>query len=91
MKRRRSKCAECPYGDKKPSQRTRDELAYARCVPPEHFPCHMEGHIYGFGDGETMCRGHWEMHAAAVKKGIAADESAGDRVMAMEEDSEVAE
>jgi hypothetical protein len=35
---------------------------------------------YGYGDGETMCRGHWEMYRAAEKQGIAADESAGDRV-----------
>lgn len=35
---------------------------------------------YGYGDGETMCRGHWEMYHAAVKRGIEADESAGDRV-----------
>lgn len=35
---------------------------------------------YGYGDGETMCRGHWEMYHAAVRRGIEADESAGDRV-----------
>jgi hypothetical protein len=35
---------------------------------------------YGYGDGETMCRGHWEMYHAAVKREIEADESAGDRV-----------
>jgi hypothetical protein len=86
FRRRTSKCPECPYKDAKPSQRSRDELAYARCTPPEHFHCHM-GHeranwsgSYGYGDGETMCRGHWEMYHAAVKRGIEADESAGDRV-----------
>jgi hypothetical protein len=80
--RRTSKCVECPYKDAKPSQRSRDELAYARCTPPEDFHCHMEGGAggYGFGDGETMCRGHWEMYHAAAKRGIEADESAGDRV-----------
>ena len=85
FRRRTSKCVECPYKDAKPSQRSRDELAYARCTPPEHFHCHM-GHErenwsggYGYGDGETMCRGHWEMYHAAVKRGIEADESAGDR------------
>lgn len=35
---------------------------------------------YGYGDGETMCRGHWEVYRAAEKRGIEADESAGDRV-----------
>ena len=35
---------------------------------------------YGYGDGETICRGHWEMHHAAVKRGIEADKSAGGRV-----------
>lgn len=79
MVRRRGKCVECPYGDKKPSERSRDELAYAACTPPEFFECHMEGH-YGYGDGRTMCRGHWEMFHAARKLGIEADESAGDRV-----------
>lgn len=78
--RRKSKCEECPYKDAKPSERTRDELAYARCIPPEDFHCHMEG-SYGHGDGETMCRGHWEAHHAAIKKGIEADESAGDRII----------
>lgn len=71
--RRTSKCEECPYKDAKPSQRSRDELAYARCTQPEDFECHMPN--YGLGDGETMCRGHWEMYRAAVKQGIAADES----------------
>ncbi|MGE9267447.1 MAG: hypothetical protein ACQKBY_05070 [Verrucomicrobiales bacterium] len=80
MKRRSRKCEECPYGDKKPSARTRDELAYAACTPPEDFECHMEGGG-GHGDGETMCRGHWEMYHAAKKKGIAADEKAGDRLV----------
>lgn len=87
-RRRASKCEECPYKDAKPSHRSRDELAYARCTPPEDFHCHM-GHesyhyagSYGYGDGETMCRGHWEMYRAAVKKGIDADESAGDRAFA---------
>ena len=81
FRRRTSKCVECPYKDAKPSQRSRDELAYARCTPPEDFHCHM-GHErenwsgpYGYGDGETMCRGHWEMYHAAVKRGIEADES----------------
>lgn len=86
IRRRTSKCVECPYKDAKPSQRSRDELAYARCTPPEDFHCHM-GHehenwsgSYGYGDGETICRGHWEMHHAAVKRGIEADKSAGGRV-----------
>lgn len=79
MRRRTSKCEECPYKDAKPSQRSRDELAYARCTPPELFECHMEGGG-GHGDGETMCRGHWEVYQAAVKREIEADESAGDRV-----------
>ncbi len=81
MKRRSSKCEECPYGDKKPAQRSRDELAYARCTPPQDFHCHMEGGSsgYSYGDGETMCRGHWEVYYAAVNRGIEADESAGDR------------
>lgn len=35
---------------------------------------------WGLGDGETMCREHWEMYRAAEKRGIEADESAGDRV-----------
>jgi len=78
--RRSSKCIECPYKDAKPSQRSQDELAYARCTKPEDFHCHMEG-WHGFGDGETMCRGHWEMVRAAEKRGIAADESAGDRIL----------
>ena len=36
----------------------------------------MEGYSggYGYGDGETMCRGHWEAYNAAVKRGIEADE-----------------
>lgn len=82
-RRRTSKCVGCPYKDAKPSQRSRDELAYARCTPPEDFHCHMEGYSvgYGYGDGETMCRGYWEMYHAAVKRGIAADEEAGDRVL----------
>ena len=86
FRRRTRKCEECPYADKKPSQRSRDELAYARCMPPEDFHCHMgrEGEewsgSYGYGDGETMCRGHWEMYQAAVKRGFEADESAGDRI-----------
>ena len=41
----------------------------------------MEG-FHGHGDMETMCRGHWEAYHAAVKKGIDADESAGDRAYA---------
>lgn len=42
----------------------------------------MEGYSggYGYGDGETMCRGHWEAYNAAVKREIEADEEAGDRV-----------
>ena len=82
FRRRVSKCSECPYKDAKPSQRSRDELAYARCTPPQDFHCHMEGYSggYGYGDGETMCRGHWEAYNAAVKRGIEADEEAGDRV-----------
>ena len=42
----------------------------------------MEGYSggYGYGDGETMCRGHWEAYNAAVKRGIEADEEAGERV-----------
>jgi hypothetical protein len=94
FRRRTSKCVECPYKDAKPSQRSRDELAYARCTPPEDFHCHM-GHerenwsgSYGYGDGETMCRGHWEMYHAAVKRGIEADESAGDRVFGDDSDTE---
>jgi hypothetical protein len=79
MRRRTSKCEECPYKDAKPCERSRDELAYARCTPPELFECHMEGGG-GHGDGVTMCRGHWEVYQAAVRKGIEADESAGDRV-----------
>jgi hypothetical protein len=82
-RRRSSKCSECPYKEAKPSQRSQDELAYARCTKPEDFHCHMEGGSggYGYGDGETMCRGHWEMFHAAEKRGIAADESAGDRIL----------
>lgn len=87
MIRRKGKCAECPYKGKKPSQRTRDELAYAACTPPEDFECHMEG-SYGHGDGETMCRGHWEMYHAAKKKGVDADESAGDRIFGDQGDKE---
>ena len=79
MRRRTSKCEECPYKDAKPCERSRDELAYARCTPPELFECHMEGGG-GHGDGVTMCRGHWEVYQAAVRQGIEADESAGDRV-----------
>jgi hypothetical protein len=81
--RRKSKCEECPYKDAKPSQRSKDELAYARCTPPQDFHCHMEG-AFGHGDGETMCRGHWEAYHAAVKKDISADESAGDRLFGKE-------
>ena len=82
FKRREAKCGECPYKGLRPSQRSRDELAYARCTPPEDFLCHMEGYSggYGCGDGETICRGRWEAYHAAVKKNIAADEGAGDRV-----------
>ena len=58
---------------------SRDELAYARCTPPEDFECHMEGG-WGGGDGETMCRGHWEAYKAAERKGIDADESADERI-----------
>ena len=78
MKRRSQKCYECPYKDKKPSERSKDELAYARCTEPEHFPCHVEELIYD--EHDLMCRGHWEMYQAAVKKGIQPDESAGDRI-----------
>lgn len=82
MKRRSSKCEECPYQAAKPSQRSHDELAYARCIKPKDFPCHLDEFI---GDGETMCRGHWEVFTSAVKKGIQADESAGDRVFGFQE------
>jgi hypothetical protein len=43
---------------------------------------------YGYGDGETMCRGHWEMYRAAAKRGIEADESAGDRVFGDDSNTE---
>ena len=73
MTRRKSKCEECPYKDKKPSERSDDELAYAACTKPEDFDCHME-------ESYIMCRGQWEMYHAARKKGIEADEEAGDRI-----------
>ena len=79
--RRTSKCEDCPYKDKKPSQRTTDELAYARCTEPESFTCHMDD-MYGPSDDDIMCRGHWEMYHAAVKKGIEADQSAEERIPA---------
>lgn len=78
MIRRKSKCVECPYTNCKPARMSNDELAYARCTTPENFPCHMED-LYGLGDA-MMCRGHWEVYKAAEKKGIAADESADERI-----------